>query len=286
MKKLKHSKIKNTGIIFELLSTQITSDMINNRKSPAIDILSEYFKKGTNLNKELSLYQTLLKEKFSSEDKANRLIDEVIKLNGGINKANIRKEKYNLIKEIKKHYVLEDFVKNKINNYKVYASVYKILENRDFNFSPSEIVTSRFTLVEFITSKPQNGVTVRSRIVEEFSKHDSDVRKMAHKIIIDKFNQKYQNLGTREKSLLREYINTISDSPKMKEYINAELKKSKLAIAKSMKSVTDSTVKIKLNEVINIVNTIIDKKKFDESTLLTVLHVYKLETELLNTIKK
>lgn len=284
MKKLKHNKIKNTGILFELLSTQITSDMINNRKSPAIDILKEYFKKGTNLNKELSLYQTLFKEKYSNEDRANRLIDEVVKLNNGINKTNLRKEKYNLIKEIKKHYTLEEFVKNKINNYKIYASVYKLLENKDFNFSPSEIVTSRFTLVEFITSKPANGKTVRSQIVEEFSKHNNDVRKLAYKIIVDKFNQKYQDLGSREKDLLREYINTISDSPKMKEYINAELNKSKSAIAKSLKAVTDSAVKIKLNEVLNIVDTIVDKKKFDESTLLTVLHVYKLEKEL-NAIK-
>jgi|688.fasta_scaffold101711_2 hypothetical protein len=280
MKKIKHSKIKNTGILFELLSTQITSDMINNKKSPAIDILKEYFKKGTNLNKELSLYQTLLKEKFSNEDRANRLIDEVLKLNREINKSLLKKEKYNLIREIKAHYALEDFVKNKINNYKVYASVYKLLENKDFTFSPSEIVTSRFTLVEFITSKPSDGKTVRSHIVEEFSKHDTEVRKLAYKIIIDKFNQKYQKLGIREKTLLREYINTISDSPKMKEYINTELLNSKKAIIKLNKSVSDSAVKIKLNEVSNIIDSIVSKKKFDESTLLTVLHIYKLENEL------
>jgi hypothetical protein len=254
--------------------------MINNKKSPAIDILKEYFKKGTNLNKELSLYQTLLKEKFSNEDRANRLIDEVLKLNREINKSLLKKEKYNLIREIKAHYALEDFVKNKINNYKVYASVYKLLENKDFTFSPSEIVTSRFTLVEFITSKPSDGKTVRSHIVEEFSKHDTEVRKLAYKIIIDKFNQKYQKLGIREKTLLREYINTISDSPKMKEYINTELLNSKKAIIKLNKSVSDSAVKIKLNEVSNIIDSIVSKKKFDESTLLTVLHIYKLENEL------
>jgi hypothetical protein len=280
MKKIKHSKIKNTGILFELLSTQITSDMINNKKSPAIDILKEYFKKGTNLNKELSLYQTLLKEKFSNEDRANRLIDEVLKLNREINKSLLKKEKYNLIREIKAHYALEDFVKNKINNYKVYASVYKLLENKDFTFSPSEIVTSRFTLVEFITSKPSDGKTVRSHIVEEFSKHNNEVRKLAYKIIVDKFNQKYQNLSVREKSLLREYINTISDSPKMKEYINTELLNSKKSITKLSKSVSDSAVKIKLNEVSNIIDSIVSKKKFDDSTLLTVLHIYKLENEL------
>lgn len=280
MKKLKHNKIKNTGILFELLSTQITSDMINNKPSPAVEILKEYFKKGTNLNKELSLYQTLLKEKFNGNEKANRLIDEVLKINKEINKTVLRKEKYNLIREIKKNYSLEEFAKNKINNYKIYASIYKLFENHDFTFSPSEIVTSRFTLVEFITSKPSDGKTVRSQIVEEFSKHNTEIRKLAYKIIIDRFNEKYQDLGLREKTLLREYINTISESPKMKSYIDSELFKSKKALTALSKKVTDSAVKIKLNEVSNIIDSIVSKKKFDESTLLTVMHIYKLEDEL------
>lgn len=285
MKKHKHNKLKNTGILFELLSTQITSDMINNKPSPAIDILKKFFKKDSILNKELSMYQTLMKEKYSNEERANRLLDEVLKLNLSINKTALRREKYNLIKEIKGSYILEDFFRNKINNYKIYASIYKLLENSDFNFSPSEIVTSRFTLVEFITSKPSDGKTVRSQIIEEYSKHDTDVRKLAYKIMIDKFNEKYQDLGVREKNLLREYINNITDSPKMKEYLNSELSKVKTSLNKKVNKITDSTVKIKLNEVFNIIDSTISKKKFDESTLLTVLHIYKLDDEIKSITK-
>lgn len=280
MKKYKHNKLRNTGILFELLSTQITSDMINNKPSPAIDILKRFFKKDTNLNRELSLYQTLMKEKFNNEDRANRLVDEILKLNTTINKTTLRREKYNLIKEIKENYILEDFFKNKINNYKIYASIYTLLENADFTFSPTEIVTSRFTLVEFITSKPSNGKTVRSQLVENYSKYDKDVRKLAYKIMIDKFNEKYQDLGVREKNLLREYINNIADSPRMKEFLNGELKKIKTSLSKKVGKITDSAVKIKMNEVFNIIESSISKKKFDESTLLTVLHIYKLDDEL------
>lgn len=280
MKKYKHNKLRNTGILFELLSTQITSDMINNKPSPAIDILKRFFKKDTNLNRELSLYQTLMKEKFNNEDRANRLVDEILKLNTTINKTTLRREKYNLIKEIKENYILEEFFKNKINNYKIYASIYTLLENTDFTFSPSEIVTSRFTLVEFITSKPSNGKTVRSQLVEDYSKYDKDVRKLAYKIMIDKFNEKYQDLGVREKNLLREYINNIADSPRMKEFLNGELKKIKTSLSKKVGKITDSAVKIKMNEVFNIIESSISKKKFDESTLLTVLHIYKLDDEL------
>ncbi len=259
--------------------------MINNKPSPAIDILKKFFKKESPLNRELSLYQTLMKEKYSNDERANRLLDEVLKINSNINKTALRREKYNLVKEIKDNYILEDFFRNKINNYKIYASIYTLLENADFKYSPSEIVTSRFTLVEFITSKPSDGKTVRSQIVEEYSKHDKDVRKLAYKIMIDKFNQKYQDLGVREKNLLREYINNITDSPKMKQYLNGELTKVKASLSKKVSKIADSTVKIKMNEVFNIIESTISKKKFDEATLLTVLHIYKLDDEIKHLVK-
>lgn len=284
MEKIKHKKIKNVGILFELLSRQITSDVINNKKSPAIDILKEHFKIGTNLNKELALYQTLLKEKYSSEAKAIQLIEEVVNRNAKINKSNLRKEKFNLIKEIKKHYNLEEFVKNRINNYKVYASIYKLFENKELEFSPSEIVTSKFALVEFITSKPSNGKSVTSKLVEEFQNQTSDVRKLTYKIMVDRFNDKYQVLGDRERKLLREYINNISNSTKMKEYINTELGKLKTSLTKIVKHVDDPTTKIKLHEVFNIMDTIMSKKKLDETNLLTLMHVYKLENEIKSMI--
>lgn len=285
MKKIKHNKIRNTGILFEMLSRQITSDMISNKPSPAVEILKNHFKVGTQLNKELSLYQTLMKEKYSTREKADRLIDEVIKLNSNINKSTLKREKFNLIKEIKNHYDLENFFKNEINNYKEYASIYKLLENGDFNFSPTEIVDSRFTLVEFITSKSSNKSS-KNQLIEAYQNQTDDVRKLAYKILVDKFNTKYSVLGDREKMLLREYINNISDSPKMKEYLNGELIKVKGTLNSRIHKITDSATKIKLNEVFNIIDNMISKKKFDESTLLTVLHLYKLEGEIKSVTKK
>lgn len=258
---------------------------MNNVKSPAIAILTEFFKSGTNLNKELQLYQSLMKEKYSNEKKANQLIDEILKRIVTINKSSARKEKFNLIKEIKKHYNLDDFFKNHVNNYKVYASIYKLLENKDFSFSPAEIITSRSTIVEFITSKPTDGKTTRSQIIDEYSKQDTNVRKLAYKILIDKFNSKYQDLGDREKRVLREYINNISDTPKMKEFVNSELTTLRNSILVNSKKLHDSATKIKLHEVLHIVESIISKKKFSESILLTLLHIYKLDDEVKKLIK-
>jgi len=286
MKKNKHSKIRNTGILFELLSYQITSDMMNGDESNAIDIVKEYFKKGTNLNKELILYQTLLKEKTNNELRADRLIDEVVKMHNSINRSILSKEKYNLIKEIKRHYNLEIFVKNHINNYRQYASIYKLLENHNFTFNPAEIVKSRDTIVEFITTKiTDRNASTEEQVINEYSKYSEDIRQLAYKILLEKFNDKYAGLGDREKKLLREYINNVSNTTRVKDYIDSELIKSKKIISKNIKSIADQTVRIKLTEVNNIIDTITKKKKFDEATLLTVLHVYKLQDEIVNIVE-
>ena len=74
MANVKYSKLKNTGVIFELLVRQITNDTLEGlKKSPAVSIIKEFFKKNTTLSKELKLYQFLQKEKFKKAlDKADK----------------------------------------------------------------------------------------------------------------------------------------------------------------------------------------------------------------------
>ena len=128
MKNLKHSKFKNTGVLFELLVRQVASDTLNNSDSKAIPLIKKYFANSTELAKELSLYQTLVKEKFTREDKASNLIEAVLAAKTKLNQSVLNRQKYNLIKEIKSNYVLEDFFKSKVNNYKTLAAVYKLFE--------------------------------------------------------------------------------------------------------------------------------------------------------------
>jgi len=65
MKKIKHSKFKNTGFIFELLVRQITSEIMSANKSVAEKILKEHFNSKKELSKELKLYQYLINEKYN-----------------------------------------------------------------------------------------------------------------------------------------------------------------------------------------------------------------------------
>ena len=204
----RHSKYKNTGILFELLVRQITNDMmLGNEKSPAIKIVKEFFKKGTSLNRELELYQTLQKTRFNTQDKANRLIDTVISEYNKINKKSIAKQKYNLIKNIKNNYILDNFFRTKVPTYKVNASIWRILEGNGIN--PAKTVASRYFLIENIINKKVNKKQI-NEISNELNKHDKDLRLLSYNILLEKFNNKYgKSLSANQKRLLKEYIENI-----------------------------------------------------------------------------
>ena len=155
-RKLKHSKIKNTGVLFELLVRQITTDTLNGvEKSPALTIVKEYFGKKTTLKKELDLYNSLNKEKFNIPAKAEKFLDLVLKERSKISSTVLKRQKYNLIKEIGKKYQLENFFKTKINNYKLNASIYNLFETISSKTvsDPKSLLTCRETIVENSISK-------------------------------------------------------------------------------------------------------------------------------------
>jgi len=277
----KHSKYKNTGILFELLVRQVTSDTVNGvDNSPAISIIKEFFKKSTTLKKELGLYQTLLREKFNSERKAESFIDAVIKERKKLSNSILRKQKYNLIKEIKKNYNVEDFFKSKVSNYSNNASIYCLFEGT----TPSKQVRYRYSLIEEIT----NSNTKKSRVDETYNiykKQDKDVRMLSYKILLEKFNEKYGALGIKQKSLLKEYIENISNTRKLKEYIHSEINTTTKKLDRASKFVKNKIVRIKLQEVSNQLKNIKGEKTIKDSHFISVLRTYDLIKEVANVIK-
>ena len=273
---VKHSKYKNTGILFELLVRQVTSDTVNGKKnSPAIDIIREFFKKNTTLKKELGLYQTLLSEKFNTENKAERFIDAVLKERKKLSGNILRKQKYNLIKEIKKNYNVEDFFKTQVSNYPINASIYCLFEGA----SPSNQVRFRYSLVESITSKK----IIKNKVDETYdiySKQDKEVRMLSYKILLEKFNEKYGKLGSKQKSLLKEYIENISNTDKLKEYIHSEINNTTSKLDTQSKKIKNNVVQIKLNEVSSQLKLIKEDRKIKDKHIISVLRAYDLIKEL------
>ena len=278
MKNLKHSKFKNTGVLFELLVRQVTSDTLNNSDSKAIPLIKKYFAKSTELAKEFNLYQTLIKEKFTKEEKANHLIEAVLLAKSQLNQAVLNRQKYNLIKEIKNNYVLEDFFKSKVNNYKALAAIYKMFEYTIADH-PTESVNNRYTIVEHITRKDVAKNAVKNEM-SEFIKQDKDVRLLSYKILVDKFNEKYYDLNEGQKSILRNYINAVSEGTELKSFIAKEVNKLQTSLKTLTSKVDDKVVKIKLTEVTNLLNEISVAKSIKDTHILSLLRYHELIKEL------
>ena len=288
MKKIKHSKFKNTGVLFELLVRQITLEVLNgDKKETAKNIVKEFFAPNTELNKELRLYDILLKEKYSSETKADRLVETVCDAHAKLNQSTLSKEKFNLIKEVSAKFDIEQFLSSPITNYKVLASIYKVFESkRESNYDIKDIFNSKITLIENITSKPSQKLkpTEDTKLIETYKQQDKDLRLLTYKILVETFNKKYTNLDDSQKNLLKEYINNITNTTKFKDYISIELPNI-IAELKAIKvKVQDRVTTIKLSETISVLESMKIGKTVTDNNVSSIMLSYELIKELKSKI--
>ena len=283
MKKSTHSKIKNTAILFELLTRQVAADTIKGvQNSPALAIIKEHFKPTAILAKELVLYQTLINEKFSDPKKAEYLVNTVLKLRNRLDTNKLKDTKYQLIREVKKHYELADFFKTNLSEYKLYASVYRLFEGLSIS-KAADVVRSRYTIVEHLSRKKTAATVDTDKSLQEaYLKQDEEIRLLAYKLMIDKFNEKYANLSDKQRSILKEYINNVSNTVSLKNYVIKEATELQTAIKKHTTKITDKVTKIKLNEVVNLLGSFEKKKTIKEDHVLSLLLYHELLKELKN----
>jgi hypothetical protein len=283
---VKHNKIKNTAILYELLSRQITVDVLNDTKnSPAVKIFKEFFNKNTELGKEYELYRILSEKKYSKESHAVKLIEAVVTNRQRLSNRRLNNEKYNLIKTIKENYNVKDFFNTRLPNFKVFASIYKVFGISE-NPNPIETTDSTITLIEHITSIQSNEVK-KSEILETYTEEDKDLRLLAYELLVDKFNKKYKSLNENQKDLLKEYINNLSNTNSLNEFVNSEVVKIKKNLKKYVKKVDDDITRIKLEEAINHIDTLVPSKVVKDKNIISLMRYYELIKELQDvTIKK
>jgi hypothetical protein len=289
MKKIKHSKVKNTGVLFELLVRQITLEVLNGDKTEnAKNIVREFFAAGTELNKELRLYDLLLKEKYNSESKAEMFVETVSQAHSKLNEIKLSKEKYNLIKQINEKFELEQFLSSPITNYKVLASIYKVFESKKSeNYDIKDIFNSKVTLIENIIARPsvKTNKIEENKLIESYKQQDKDLRLLTYKILVETFNKKYTNLDAKQKNLLKEYINNISNTSKFKDYLSVELPNI-VSELKSIKSkIQDKVTTIKLSETISILEKMKMGKSITDGQVSSIMLSYELIKELKSKLK-
>tara|TARA_R110001592_G_scaffold40006_2_gene131540 strand:+ start:2233 stop:3075 length:843 start_codon:yes stop_codon:yes gene_type:complete len=276
MKRIKHSKVKNTGLIFELLVRQVASDTMNNNDSKALRVLKKHYNSKSELTKELKLYRTLADEKFLSELKAEKFVEAVLRARKEINESQLRRDKYNLIKDLKNNYIIEEFFKSRVKNYKLHASTFKLFEFAEAD-DPKEYVSCKFALVEHVQTAPKKVDTAPT-----LSSEHKDVRILASKLVVDKFNEKYSKLSTAQKKMLKEYINNVTNSVKLRKYVLTEIKSLRDDIKILRPAIPSKIIRIKLNEVNNLLLTLGKKHLIEDKDVLTMLRYYELVNELKN----
>lgn len=286
-KTINHSKFKNSGILFELLVRQMTSDVLGGKKvSPASSILTKYFNPLTELGKELQLYRTFFETSNLSEVKADKYVDMIVEQRVKLNNKKLAQEKYTLIKEIKNNYDLKEFLSCRIPAYKIHASIFKTFETQtasdtDNIMNIREVLNARLELIEHLSSpvkKEKSGFD--NSVITDFKNQDQDIRAISYSILIKKFNEKYSHLNDDQKSLLREYINTMGNSSALLNYMKDRIPLLKTEIQERMKVLTNKVVKVKINEVLKVLDTLGKKNVIRDNEVTALMIAYELKKEI------
>ena len=280
--KIKHSKYKNSGLIFELLVKQVAADTLNKKDSPAVDIIRKFYAGSTSLAKEYRLYEFVTKNNKISQNKAEAIVSTIIEISSKLNQESLRKQRYELIAEIKENYNLEDFFAIKVRDYKPLAALYCLMEaqNNSELVNPSFIVDNKVTILEHLTSDHQDADEVKDTLIEEYSKYDKDLRLLAYKLLLEKFNDKYKDLLPEQKNILKEFITSVSSTNRLRDLVNKEIVVIKERIEALAEKVNNEVTKIKLNEVLNNISEVSKKEKVNENHLVNLMQYYELINEL------
>jgi hypothetical protein len=280
--KIKHSKYRNTGLIFELLVKQIAADTLSKKDSSAVKILKKYYSGNSFLAKEYKLYEFITKNTEIKQNKAESIVSTILEVSRKLDRASLKNQKYELIKDLKESYNLDDFFSIKVRDYKGLAALYCLMEahNCDSLVDPDILVENKVTVMEHLTSKNISEDDAKDALVEEFSKFDKDLRLLTYRVLLEKFNNKYADLLPEQKRILREFITSVSSQTKLRKFINEELESIRTIVENKKELVTDDIIRIKLEEISKLIKPLDSKDKITDGTLVALMQYYDLINEL------
>lgn len=280
--KVKHSKFRNTGLIFELLVKQVASDTLNNRESAAVSIIKKYYAGKTSLAKEYRLYEFITKNKNVSQSRAEAIISTITEVSRKLDQTTLKKQKYDLISDIKASYNLDEFFGIQVRDYKALAALFCLLEaqNNSELVDPQVLVDNKTTILEHLTEAPQSEEDVKDTLIEEYSKYEKDLRLLTFKILLEKFNDNYKDLLPQQKRILKEFITSVSSGTRLRNIVNEELSQIFEEVKSLAFRVKDEVVKIKLDEIAKTIKPLSNKDKINDSHLVNLMQYYELIEEL------
>ena len=145
---------------------------------------------------------------------------------------------------------------------------------------PNILVDNKTTLLEHLTKVQQDKEEVRDTLIEEYSKYDKDLKLLTLKILLEKFNSKYETLLPEQKNILKEFITSVDSSTRLRNVVNEELMKLKKIISNLKNTVKDDIVAIKLQEVVKTIAPLSKTKRVTDDHLVNIMQYYELVQEL------
>ena len=280
--KIKHSKFRNTGLIFELLIKQVASDTLDNKDSAAISIIKKHFANKSTLAKEYKLYEFIVRNRNVSQSRAEAIVSTITEVSRKLDQKVLKKQKYDLISDIKKSYDINEFFGIQVTDYKALAGLYCLLEgqNTETLIDPQVLVDNKTTILEHLTSQPQVEEDVKDTLVEEYSKYDKDLKLLTFKILLEKFNDKYKDLLPEQKRILKEFITSVNSGTRLRNIVNKELENLGSLVKELATKVDNQVVKIKLDEISKAIVPVSNKERIDDNHLVKLMQYYELVNEL------
>lgn len=270
---VKHSKYRNPAILFELLVRQTTADLVQNKDTKAVKILKKYFV-NTELGREYHLYNSFNTTEKLSESKAELFVSTVLDQHKKLDESALNKQKYNLIREIKSSYNIDDFFKAKIDNYKLYASIYTVFESqKSKDIDTKHVFVNKVNILEHIS---QDEEKAKENLVQEFMKEDKEIRLLAYKLMVEKFNKKYSTFSERQKQVLKEYISNVSETESLKKHLNNLIGQIKTELKEAMTKIDEPVTKIRLKETIKLLNPIKQNESVKDDVISNLLQYVEL----------
>lgn len=281
---IKHNKIKNTGILFELLVRRVASDVLDGKQdSFAVKLMREHFHSKTELGKELQLYRSFFNVGSTlTEGKAFNMLDLVLERRKSLNEKLLEAQKFLLIKEIKQHCDLKAFMAGRVPSYKVYASIYKLFEStKADNMDIDDVVSSRFVVVEHLKGELKEEQIIKETTYSEALKQQpEEIRYLSYKFLLESFNEKYSNFNDKQKALLREYINNGTNVEKFSSYVTNESKTLVAHFKKNLQKIKNEVTRIKINEVIHQLQNMQQRGPVKDNYITALLIAYEISHEL------
>jgi len=288
MYKAKHSKFRNTGLLFELLTRQVTADILAGKdESPAKNLLFKYFSPNTELGREWQLYNFLVNERAKDETLAEKYISITLKQREKLDNKKLTEQKYNLIKEINDVYSAETLLKSSLKNYKLFASVYKLFEdhiNNKIKFDIQEVIQARNFISENLCGVKKKSPEAEEEVIKIYKQQSEDIRMLSYKIMVDSLNEKYQGLDQNQKRLLREFINNITNTNSLNVLINEEVETVKKELTELSSQVDSDVIRIKITETVKQLDKVKPSKSVKDNQVMVLLLSYELIKEIKSQI--